>query len=245
MKNFLTDNKIYFETCVSVLLAIMAIMVSINANFIAKAQLSLANDAQRIATLPYLPNIKARFKFVASESGVRKDKLEVTNSGDAMYELRAVPIAFLELRELQVVPMSETYKKNSHLNKTLIPLEGYFPNVTWVDGSDKDFVLYQDIENTDLLEDRLNAFSKKYDSEDKHVIGGIKRYLVVSYKDRFKAQHTDYFEFDPMGEGVLMDSSEGEGIFNSYNEYSRQKVKLNYKLSTPEDIGVLWVKLKS
>ena len=85
MKGFLTSNKIYFETCVAVLLAIMAIIVSFNANSIAKAQLSLANDAQRIATLPYLPNIKARFKFISSEDGVRKEKLEVNNSGDSMY----------------------------------------------------------------------------------------------------------------------------------------------------------------
>ncbi|RON68046.1 hypothetical protein [Pseudomonas fluorescens] len=245
MKSFLTSNKIYFETCVSVLLAIMAILVSINANSIAKAQLSLANDAQKIATLPYLPNIKAQFKFISSEGGIRKEKLEVTNSGDAMYELRAVPIAFLELRELQVVPMDEAYKRSDHLNKSTIPLEGYFPNVTWVDGSDKDFVLYQDIENTDLLEDRLNAFSKKYSSEEKHVVGSIKKYLRVSYKDRFKALHTDYFEFDPMGEGVLLDGSEGEVVFKSYNEYSQQKIKLDYKISTPEDIGNLWVKLKS
>lgn len=223
----------------------MAIIVSINANSIAKAQLSLANDAQRIATLPYLPNIKARFKFVSSEDGVRKEKLEVTNSGDSMYELRAVPIAFLELRELQVVPINGPYAKNTNLNKSTIPLEWYFPNVTWVDGSDKDFVLYQDIENTGLLEDRLNIFSKNYSSEEKHIIGGIKKYLLVSYRDRFKALHTDYFQFDPMGEGVLMDSSEGEAVFKIYNEYSQKKIKLDYKVSTPEEIGTLWLKLKS
>lgn len=223
----------------------MAIIVSINANSIAKAQLSLANDAQRIATLPYLPNIKARFKFVSSEDGVRKEKLEVTNSGDSMYELRAVPIAFLELRELQVVPINGPYTKNTNLNKSTIPLEWYFPNVTWVDGSDKDFVLYQDIENTGLLEDRLNVFSKNYSSEEKHIIGGIKKYLLVSYRDRFKALHTDYFQFDPMGEGVLMDSSEGEAVFKIYNEYSQKKIKLDYKVSTPEEIGNLWLKLKS
>ncbi|UQS90720.1 hypothetical protein M5C90_04425 [Pseudomonas chlororaphis subsp. piscium] len=224
MKVFLTSNKIYFETCVSVLLAIMAIIVSINANSIAKAQLSLANDAQRIATLPYLPNIKARFKFVSSEDGVRKEKLEVTNSGDSMYELRAVPIAFLELRELQVVPINGPYTKNTHLNKSTIPLEGYFPNVTWVDGSDKNFVLYQDIEDTSLLEDRLNVFSKKYSSEEKHIIGGIEKYLLVSYKDRFKALHTEYFQFDPMGEGVLMDSSEGEAVFKNHSESSQKRL---------------------
>lgn len=223
----------------------MAIIVSINANSIAKAQLSLANDAQRIATLPYLPNIKARFKFVSSEDGVRKEKLEVTNSGDSMYELRAVPIAFLELRELQVVPINGPYTKNTNLNKSTIPLEWYFPNVTWVDGSDKDFVLYQDIENTGLLEDRLNVFSKNYSSEEKHIIGGIKKYLLVSYRDRFKALHTDYFQFDPMGEGVLMDSSEGEAVFKIYNEHSQKKIKLDYKVSTPEEIGNLWLKLKS
>ncbi|WP_025168207.1 hypothetical protein [Pseudomonas syringae] len=244
MKVFLTSNKIYFETCVSVLLAIMAIIVSINANSIAKAQLSLANDAQRIATLPYLPNIKARFKFVSSEDGVRKEKLEVTNSGDSMYELRAVPIAFLELRELQVVPINGSYTKNTHLNKSTIPLEGYFPNVTWVDGSDKNFVLYQDIEGTGLLEDRLNVFSKKYSSKEKHIIGGIEKYLLVSYKDRFKALHTDYFQFDPMGEGVLMDSSEGGAVFKSHSESSQKKIKLDYKVSTPEEIGNFWLKLK-
>lgn len=228
----------------SFLLAVMAIIVSINANSIAKAQLSLANDAQKIATLPYLPNIKARFKFVSSEDGVRKEKLEVTNSGDAMYELRAVPIAFLELRELQFVPSNGAYIENTHLNKSLIPLEGYFPSVIWVDGNDKDFVLYQDIENTELLEGRLDTFTKKYSVGDKNVVAGIKKYLVVTYKDRFKVKHTDFFEFDPMGEGVLIDSSVGEVVFNRYDEYARQKVKLNYKLSTPEDIGVLWEKLK-
>lgn len=245
MKVFLTSNKVYFETCVSVLLAIMAIIVSINANSIAKAQLSLANDAQRIATLPYLPNVKARFNFLSSEDGVREEKLEVTNSGDSMYELRAVPIAFLELRELQVAPINGPYTKNTHLNKSIIPLEGYFPNVTWVDGSEKDFVLYQDIGNTGLLEDRLNIFSKKYSSEEKHIIGGIQKYLLVSYKDRFKTLHTDYFQFDPMGEGVLMDSSEGEAVFKGYNESSQKKIKLDYKTSTPEEIGKFWLKLKS
>ncbi|AKF43777.1 hypothetical protein ACQJ22_25010 [Pseudomonas fragariae (ex Marin et al. 2024)] len=245
MKDFLTSNKIYFETGVSVLLAIMAILVSINANSIAKAQLSLANDAQRIATLPYLPNIKARFKLVSSNDGVRKEKLEITNSGDSMYELRAFPIAFLALRELQVVSANGPYTKNAHLKKLSIPLESYFPNGTMVDDMDKDFVLYQDIENTGLLKDRLDAFSKKYDSEEKHVIGGIDKYLVVSYKDRFNVLHTDYFQFDHAGEGVLMGSSDGEGVFKRYNEYSKKEIKLDYKISTPEEIGNLWVKLKN
>lgn len=245
LKGFLTSNKIYFETCVSVLLAIMAIVVSINANSIAKAQLSLANDAQRIATLPYLPNIKARFKLVSSNDGVRKEKLEITNPGDSMYELRVFPIAFLELRELQVVSVNAPYTKNTHLNKFPIPLESYFPNVTIVDGTNKDFVLYQDIENTGLLEGRLDALFKKYDSEEKHIIGGIEKYLVASYKDRFNVLHTDYFQFDHTGEGVLMDSSGGEAVFKRYNEYSKKGIKLDYKLSTPEEIGNLWVKLKN
>lgn len=222
----------------------MAIIVSINANYIASAQLSLANDAQRIATIPYLPNIKARIKYLSSEGGARKERMEITNSGDTMYELHADPIAFLELREWQIVPMNATFDQTVHLRKALAPVESYFPSVTWVDGDGKDLLLSQDIANTNLMDDRLDAFSKKYHSDKKIVTGRIKKYVAVSYIDRFKTEHVDYFEFVSTGEGVLMDSTEGNEIFSRHDELRRSKDKLSYTNSSPDDIDRLWIKLR-
>lgn len=240
LKQFLTNNKIYFETILVLLLGAMAISVSLSANHIATAQLQLATEAQKVAILPYQPNISARFKYLPSLGSTTKGQLLITNDGDTAAQLQIEPIAFLDLHELQIIPINGPATRSVHLQRALLGLNHYFPNITLINDESKHFELTQEIDNIDALALKIDELSKSQNSNTTSLTGYVEKYVKVFYLDRFKTEHVDYFRFDPSGEGVLMSRSEGEAMFSRYATLQQSHQTLDYWDASKEDIATLW-----
>ncbi|MDR3413318.1 MAG: hypothetical protein P4L87_20590 [Formivibrio sp.] len=238
MKNFLIENKIFFEIFTSILLGVMAIVVSVQANLIAKAQLALADESKNLTMLQHLPEIKAKFEYVDSEKRWRKERLVISNVGDEMHEFSSYEIAFVSLKELQLLHKNQEPDPSMHLKKARIPLAEYFPNVSFGVNQDKGVICTMDVDNTNLLDKNLGEFENLYLTNNKSMNSNIERFLRVGYKDKFRKKHVEYLKFGPAGESIPMNIEEGVEVFKEYEA----KNMLNFTKSTAKDINILWLK---
>uniref|UniRef100_E6PN87 Uncharacterized protein n=1 Tax=mine drainage metagenome TaxID=410659 RepID=E6PN87_9ZZZZ len=108
MRTFLKNNKIFFETIATTLLALMALIVS-------TAQWRVAADSRYLANIRYLPHINAELSLDNSREGWQTDKFVISNSGGDVYDLASRPIAFLDIRELQLLRPGQKPDPNMRL----------------------------------------------------------------------------------------------------------------------------------
>jgi len=243
MKSFLEENKIYFDTAAAVLLAFMAIIISYQANSIARAQLTVADNSQKLAMLQHLPEIKAEIQYIGSMDGVRQDRLVISNVGSDMYEFRSDEIAFISLRELQLLHRNQKPVENMHLQKARIPLTDYFPFTRFGVNQDKGVISMLNINNNGVLNSELSKFEKLYFTKDKSMASNIERYLMVGYKDKFGKKHIKYFKFGPAGESIPMDEKLGVNVFLEFKTKSEDS--LNFIKSSVQEINNIWLKYRA
>jgi hypothetical protein len=242
VRDFLTRNKIFFEIFASCLLGIMAVSVSINANKIAQAQLVLAREAQKIAAIPYVPHMRVRIKNLHSRDPLQKPELVVINDGDSAREFSSSTIAFLQIQEMRRISLQNAESENKHLNKASIALEDYLPDYIYTAEKDKGEMFSQLIEKSELMPWRMEEFYDALSAGDKSFSLGVDMYLVVKYKDQFENLHSDYYGFNFLGEGVLMDPERGRLLFLEYETARRAHQIVNFFNSTPADVVMFWAR---
>nr|WP_320125825.1 hypothetical protein [uncultured Shewanella sp.] len=244
IKNFLKENKIYFEILSSVLLAGMAIIVSLQANSISKSQLDLAEKAQEISMLPHVPFVKAYFKYVETDIGERREDLIIANEGEALYELEVLPMAFLNLTELEVIHLDKESSNDFEPFGATFPIKSYFPNVIYGLNGNKGILQRREIPNTKSLDSELKKFEDLYSNDEKSINAQIERYLAVSYKDKFGTKHKKYFKFGFGGDSSPIAVSEGENLVSEFYRMRKTGELLDFKTSKAKDINELWLKHK-
>lgn len=252
-KNFLTDNKIYFETATAAFLSLaglalsfMAVMVSCKAN-------SIAEEAAKVSKLSELPSISAWFRLEKnSQGGNRTETLVIKNSGDVMFEFTSYPFAFLSLRELNLITPGST-PGDKKLKKADVPLLHYFPTISYTGFVTKDeddsnlaagskgIISLTTVSNTNQLNDVLGSFSAETKLNDKVTAGNIDRYLKVTYTDKFSDKHVQYYRFDPFGASVPISEEEGEALLSTYDNLAKKSGShAEYDNTTKADLERIW-----
>lgn len=240
MKAFLERNKIFFEIFTSVLLGIMAIIVSYQANLISEAQLKVANESQQISERQYLPEIEAKLQRMDSTSGKERYKLVISNIGESMYEFQSYEIAYLSIRELQILYKNEVPTPDSHLKVAMIPLTNYFPNVRYVINYDKGVINTLEIDSNNTTTLLSKHLAQKYKNTKKSIDIRIESFIRVNYKDKFGSEHTNYFRFGMFGESIAIDNEKGIRTFSEYREMTSNNNSIDYKNPEISNISRLW-----
>lgn len=240
MKAFLERNKIFFEIFTSVLLGLMAIIVSYQANLIAKAQLQLANESQQLALKEHLPEIEAKFQRPDPTKGREKEELIISNIGESMYEFQSYEIAYLSIRELQVVYAHQTTTPGVHLKRAMIPLTNYFPTFSYIVNYNKGVIKTLEIENRDTLPSLTTRLEKDYKEIRKSINIEIERFMRTEYKDKFGGEHVDYFKFGVFGESIAIDNEKGMTIFSEYSKMVSNGSFVDYEIPEKSNISHIW-----
>ncbi|EEZ86468.1 hypothetical protein VME_36260 [Vibrio harveyi 1DA3] len=243
MKEFLERNKIYFDTAVvtlvglaSVALAIMAILVSVNANSIAQSQLQVAEASQQLNMLTHLPKVSATFYHVDTTEGVRQETLEIVNSGQELYDLEFYPIAILGYGQDQIIHSENQFDPKLKLNKGEIPLVSYFPSMSYGYNENTGVLVRIPLKNVNGLTERLEEISNTLRSDMVSYNFYVRRYLRISYVDSFGITHEEYYRFAAGGTSVPISLDEGRTLFNNYKNNVKNKKLVNYKKSTSQEI---------
>ncbi len=101
----------------------------------------------------------------------------------------------------------------------------------------------QEVENSESMPGRMEEFNDALSVDGKPVSIGVDMYLVVEYKDQFENFHSDYYGFNFLGEGVLMDPERGRLLFLEYKTARRAHQIVNFFNSTPADVVTVWARL--
>ncbi len=227
IKLFLEQNKIYFEIISTVLLGMMAIYISYQSNEIAKsqltvaesqlqvdqAQLQVAHHAIQLQEQEQLPDVKANFRTVKHEDGEEFYRVEILNTGKDLYDLNNEIIAFLSMRELQVISDNKPLEQVPHLISAVIPIGNYPESLTEVKDPNNGEMFTTKIKNTRELEQAFETFRSSQETKSRSLVSFIEKYLYVSYKDKFGKNHSKYYHFGPGGDAIPMDNVSGDNIF--------------------------------
>jgi len=174
MKQFLETNKVYFETVVVILLGIMAIVVS-------ASQAWLAYKSYELTKLPYLPQIAANVTMGGERCGEDSWKLTTTNLSGSAYDVRVDPIAFLSIRELQLLRFGQEPNPNIDLKTALIPLRGYFSPLSYGTSETQGDLVIHCTKNLNVMDGPKREFESSYaSSEEKSITSNVEIYIVVS-----------------------------------------------------------------
>ncbi|MFA0080352.1 hypothetical protein AB4427_19880 [Vibrio artabrorum] len=243
MKAFLERNKIYFDTAIatlvglaSIALAVMAILVSINANSIAQSQLQVAEASQQLNMWTHLPKVSATFYHVDTIEGVRQETLEIVNNGQELYDLELQPIAILGYKQDQIIHSENQFDPKLQLEKGELPLVGYFPSVRYGYNENIGVLVRIHLKNVNGLNKRLEEISDSLRSDVLSYNFYVRRYLRISYIDNFGITHEKYYRFSAGGTSVPISMEEGIALFNNYENNVKNEKLVNYKKSTSQEI---------
>jgi hypothetical protein len=243
MKTFLERNKIYFDTAIatlvglaSIALAVMAILVSINANSIAQSQLQVAEASQQLNMWTHLPKVSATFYHVDTTEGVRQETLEIVNNGQELYDLELQPIAILGYKQDQIIHSENQFDPKLQLKKVELPLVGYFPSVRYGYNENTGVLVRIHLKNVNGLNKRLEEISDSLRSDVLSYNFYVRRYLRISYIDNFGITHEKYYRFSAGGTSVPISMEEGITLFDNYENNIKNEKLVNYKKSTSQEI---------
>lgn len=235
LKKKLEDNKIYFETLAASSISVMAIIVSFCSYLISEQSLTLSK-------LDHLPVISAEFRHEIRENERPSHSLIISNSGAAMYEFKAYLFSFLDIQELQVVRLDEEVKKVP-LKGAMIPLENYLSLVSHSSNDNQGIISKYFVMDGSKLDRAINSFASKKAQNARSFGDKVKRYLFVSYNDKFGVHHNKYFKFSPAGTSIPLINQDGKLLLSKHNEDSDMGSKLDYRDPTTAELIRLWEKL--
>ncbi|MBD3896900.1 hypothetical protein IEI94_13660 [Halomonas sp. ML-15] len=234
MKQFLETNKVYFETVVAILLGIMAVVV-------AASQAWLAYKSYELTKLPYLPQIAANITMGGERCGEESWKLTTRNLSGSAYDVRVEPIAFLSIRELQLLRVGQEPNSNIELKTALLPLRGYFSLLSYASSATQGELVIHCTKPLKEMDSSKREFEALYASNaEKSITSHVDVYMVVSYKDRFRNSHTKYFQVSAGGMAEPISEDSGRNLSGRYSRMVDEGQHLEYSSSTGDDILRAW-----
>ncbi|WP_429046775.1 hypothetical protein [Aeromonas veronii] len=254
-KLFLKKNRIYFEIISSLLLGVMAILVSYQSNVIAEsqlkidesqlqvdqAQLQVANHAIQLQEQEQLPDVKAKIRTVIDENGDVSDSVEILNTGKDLYDLNSSIVAFLSVRELQVINGNTPPKQVPRLINAFIPIYNYPENFIIVEDPNNGKMSTIQIKSTRKLDQTFEEFKTTHETKSRSVVSFIEKYIYISYKDKFGLKHSKYYQFGPGGDSIPMDNTSGEDIFKMHQLGIKHQKYIDMENIDKNTLDRLWV----
>ncbi len=239
LKKWLIDNKIYFETIAAALLALMALIVAIQANKITKYQTDLVvkqTELIELQTNIELQQVLPQFVIQAiqimnpSTGYAEDDELSIKNVGGLVKELHSKTAIFLNVELYYEDP-----RKGDPINKS-IPINGYYAATEYNAQGQGQVLTLVGYKNNKCASDLKKIFTEFAKNNEMYGFLNLDRYLRLNYKDMLGKSHIAYFHVPLIYGARSLDPSEGEVRFNEHNDAVRNNTLLSFDDLTPEII---------
>lgn len=201
VKPWLQCNEIYFKT-------ICYVVVTLAALSVAGSQSRMAENAVPPLVRDSLPDIHV-VKLIddATDSGRRDSVLHVINTGGPAFDLRCEPLVYLVFGVGSYIVLDGFYEPN------LVPDAVRGPMAT-LSAPGNSMLLHRLLEHYESL-----CEARGLDTRFKT----LQPYLRVSYLDKFRNRHCQYFRIEDRA--VVFDSQLGERIFSGSEAYRRIRLE--------------------
>ena len=219
LRSFLNKNRIFFETIAATTLTIMAIVVAVAQLITTNEQTAYLEQQTIIERSQALPRFTVQVKQFMNEEGTfaEDEKIMVYNHGNIAYNIKVDAVIFFEL----------TYSENNKSRNLRIPISGYYAANIYTGDSTGLIVSSYDAKNHYK---RFNLQNQLYDLEEttgRTISIDVKRYVKISYTDIFEVDHVEYYFVPIIYGGELLETAEGEKIFNEYDSEMGKMLDIN------------------
>lgn len=227
MRDWLKDNKIFFETVAAFALSVMATIVSVAQLVLVRQQNELISLQTQVAEAQALPSFEIGTRQIRNPDSGKfdDDRLEIKNDGGAIHDFSASVAEFLFINAYRP-------RTDALVRKIEIPFSGFY-NSQGVSAAGKGilttFFGYRN--NATLIELTRKATSVAQDRGWDTTLLNQKIFLRLVYRDILNRQHYDYFEVANVGAAVQIETSVGAARFKAWDEAPR---KVDLSQLTPE-----------
>lgn len=228
LRDFISENKIFFETITATALTLMAVILSWGQLKVTQEQTKYLEQQTIIERAQALPQFVIVLEIKLFENTFEfADKIYIYNKGNIANSIEVEDATFLELQR-----KDETGTKN-----VLVPVNNYYFSTEY-SGEVTDLIVTL---NSGLNLSRGGVFDtdlKLLANENNFVvkIDDMKRYVKITYRDIFNEKHIGYYYVRMVHGGELLDVSEGSAIFENYNKARTAGKILDFNTLTAQDL---------
>lgn len=203
LRIWLEKYKVFFETITALLLAAMAIMVSI-------AQFRMMEKQNEISIANGIPQILATISFEKDRQGNYSDEWQVVeNEGGVIKQARTFEAMFIKV--------AYSSSRPARIQTLNIPLSGYY-NTEFLTGRGKGTIAKSWGKGSNKkFNDFSNEFKPLMANNNEILLVSLVRMLKILYLDIFGQQRTEYLVVDPLGGSSTVSKPEGDRIFTAYD----------------------------
>lgn len=243
LRNWLNNNKIFFETIVAIFLAIMAITLTIVSINVSIKTNEIAYHETEIIKMENQPifNFKVTYDYTYIDefdySVPVDEKLIINNVGKPLKEFSYEKMIFLKIRYWE----NGTYPKPA-----FIPIYYYFPGISTGNLINELVTFrgpYAYTNNTGnhlkilQAEKSLSEYVRRLDANNSASIY-IFRYIKIEYTDIFENIHEEIYFVDPYNGAYKLNKNEGRTISKYYDSFDFEELTL-VELS-PSSLYEIW-----
>ncbi len=228
IKNWLQNNKIFFETIGITAFTIMSIIVALSANNISQYQTNLSE-------LEHQPIFNFQRDYFPINSSLEqfKQDLIISNEGTPITNFRAESATFYDIKLYDI--------NNSSKNIIArVPVDGYFLYPFYSYNSTGELVRFESsnkFSNTYLINQILSNFTRYFNNDNSICSIEFKQYIKIYYTDIYNKNREKYYYLDILSNNLISEYS-GKKIYQYYYDYlsKSEKIRLDlYQENQSED----------
>ena len=191
MKKCLIENEIYFKIFAYLLIPVMAVILSLQANTIANKQAQILEEQAQILRQQQLPIITTDVELLYDErvAYYTDDILRVYNEGAPLRNFNVYDAVFF---------LVEYGSKNEPLQKALIPvIDYYFVTTHSAEATGLLATLFSE-QNNILFSEIEESFRQHANDNNAYGFLSVNRYLEITYTDIFGDDHSEIHYAHPV-----------------------------------------------
>ena len=225
IRDWLTANKIFFETITAVLLSLMALMVLIQTNQIASYQTTIMKSEH----LPIL-HLNVDLEWNSTAAKYSEDELTISNIGAPLGELKSRVAIFFRVKW-------ET--QNNEPKEALVPINDYY-YVEITDNPQGELRRYYYLDSSGHRGNYYKAVNINWEFSDyaneKNATGYVDllKYVKLIYKDIYGDNHIEYYLVSDLN-SYRLGEKEGQKIFKHY-DYNRVTNSVDFDSEISPDL---------
>ena len=227
VREWLTINKVFFETVAATFLTIMAIILAWGQLKVAQKQTEYLERQTIIQNAQASPQFVVELDYVrdAATNFSAGDRISIYNQGILAREVKVDTVVLIKLVTV----------KNSEMPEKIIPLTGYF----WITSCCNNTGLIATIEGTNNFAKWVSieqSFREITDQNNVIINVSLQRYVRITYRDIFDTYHADHYFVPGTGSPDLLNTPEGEAIFEQYDIRNVVDTALDLDKMTAQDL---------
>jgi len=212
MKEWLTNNKIYFDTISRTLLAIMAVIISFVSISISSNQLENEYNLNK----PLIKVSSETFSYSGEPNDSRY--LIISNEGSPITSFSSKLYTWIKI-EANKSP----FDANSERQTLYLPIWDYFGGTVSSNNFTGEMERYIGLKNNNLLYKIRKEFDDKYNEEFDYTFLSIVQKIAISFNDYKGARVNKLFEIDVVSQGYeINEDQETKGLIIDWNNDNKK-----------------------